>query len=85
MTVLAITCLYETRLWWRNARPATPPSRRPTRDGTMTATTPSCWRAAGRPNPAWRPGPGRWGGGAVLLVMTRVGLWLGVQLWWPAC
>jgi hypothetical protein len=48
----------------------------------MTATSPS---AAGAGQPAIRPSPSVSAttggvGGAVLLVATRVGLWLGVQL-----
>ena len=57
----------------------------------MTAPPPCCWRAAGRagPSPAGRATTGGVGG-AMVLVWTRVGLWLGVQLrrpaccWWPA-
>src|SRR6266540_782927 len=60
-TVLAITSLYETRLWWqqRQARPTTPPSCRCQPAGPAAAQR--CSRQRG----GWRAGTGRDPGRAV--------------------
>src|SRR6266540_4373062 len=53
-------------------------------DRAMTTTRPPAGQPAIRPQP--RGAAAATGvGGAVLLVGTRIGLWLGVQCWWPAC